>query len=159
MTRSASGDSLACPARHPRPGGYWKVDHEVFEVAPAPKPSPPKPMRVTLWLGPKDGYSQIDRGGIGKLTPAEVGHFLDYTWAELAALPTDPAALRKALAEKAKPQWKWAEIKSPSAHAPAELALKPWQLPELLSVVVDTEGVLPTKLSRTPEPYRRPATK
>jgi hypothetical protein len=37
--------------------------------------------------------------------------------------------------------------------APVELVLRPWQLPELLGVVVDADGSVPTDLHTSPDPF------
>lgn len=44
----------------------------------------------------------------------------------------------------------WARVTPPSAQAAAEIAMEEWQLPELLAVVVSTDGTVPTDVKAAP---------
>lgn len=47
----------------------------------------------------------------------------------------------------------WQPLRGPDPSTPVELILRPWQLPELLAVVVDADGGLPDTLRGAPDPF------
>jgi hypothetical protein len=47
----------------------------------------------------------------------------------------------------------WTALTNPISGMPVEIAFRPWQLPELMAVVVDADGGLPKDLRGAPDPY------
>ncbi|NTX67263.1 putative baseplate assembly protein [Myxococcus sp. CA051A] len=48
----------------------------------------------------------------------------------------------------------WRALAGPVPGMPVELVLRPWQLPELMAVVVDADGGLPRDLKGAPDPFQ-----
>jgi hypothetical protein len=47
----------------------------------------------------------------------------------------------------------WQPLSDLGNNLPVELVLRPWQLPELMTVVVDADGALPRELRGAPDPF------